>query len=123
MAAEIKKHVNITQSLANGEIGFFNSPVYVDIDEPNVTNTKVSLTIMRDGASMDVLIYWRVKSDNKLFTRDDVNATHGFVMLRKGNISCAGFIICKVSLKLGDNKKHMSIMITIYLHYLKLYKH
>ncbi|XP_057301693.1 adhesion G-protein coupled receptor V1-like isoform X2 [Hydractinia symbiolongicarpus] len=79
-----KKHVNITQSLANGEIGFFNSPVLLDVDEPNVTNTKVCLTIMRDGASMDVLIYWRVKSDNKLFTREDVNATDGFVMLRKG---------------------------------------
>lgn len=79
------KFINISRSLANGEIGFFNSPVVMSVEEPLEENSKtINLQLMRDGTHNEAIVTWIIRSNNILFNNHDVVEMNGTVKFDKG---------------------------------------
>ena len=88
LGQDTQKSINITEKLANGEIGFFDIPVERFVDEPDVVTgrTSIELILLRDGVFEQAEVYWLIRSDNPFFTDADISRSDGVVTFPKGLI-------------------------------------
>ena len=86
LGTNVNKFINISESLANGEIGFFNSPITLTVTEPSDEKGfhKLELVLMRDGTQNEAVVAWRISSDNNHFVPNDVRDMQGSVKFDKG---------------------------------------
>ncbi|XP_066912895.1 adhesion G-protein coupled receptor V1-like isoform X2 [Clytia hemisphaerica] len=74
------QYVNISENLANGEIGFYDSPISLTVNEPRT----VELLLMRDGTQNEATMFWMAESDNELFTSQDMERMQGTIYFPQG---------------------------------------
>ena len=86
LGSNVNKFINISESLANGEIGFFSSPITLLVTEPSDEegSRNLKLILMRDGTQNEAIVEWRINSDNEHFVRNDVRDMQGSVKFDKG---------------------------------------
>ncbi|XP_047139693.1 adhesion G-protein coupled receptor V1 isoform X1 [Hydra vulgaris] len=84
LSIERSKRINITNNFANGEIGFYNIPVYIYVSEPSEGYIDVNLTLMRDGTASNTKVLWKISSPNPMLTKEDVESLNGSVIFKSG---------------------------------------